>query len=405
MEKEMVGVTFMSRFVIPRSSVFQKYMDYIDREEAVRNDNWMQYSAYTDFYMDNPEKQPVSLQPERTSALFTSTLDSLSPEQKRALKERFQLAQKNQSPMWQNVISFDNRFLQEYGIYDSKTGMVDINRLREITRASMDVFLKKEKMQGAVWSAAVHYNTDNLHVHIAVVEPHPSRPKMANGEYRGKIKLSSIDAAKSCVVNRIADQSLQLNQINQIIRENMISGAIPQIHNDRKLERQYRKIFQQLPHDRRLWKYNMTAMTHLRPEIDRLSSLYLNTYCQKDMQRLDKLLQRQADFWKKAYGSGEKQAGRYQQYKETKMKDLYTRLGNSILRTMREESSEESSNVTKRVVPRRSSMQTKSPIFDLKRALRREVNYTNQQVYEQLMQDINRAASQEKQDVWEDINL
>ena len=105
MEQELVGVTFMSRFVIPRSSVFQKYMDYIDAEEAVRNDNWMQYSAYTDFYMDNPEKQPVSLQPERTSALFTSTLDSLSPEQKQALKGRFRLAQKNKSPMWQNVIS------------------------------------------------------------------------------------------------------------------------------------------------------------------------------------------------------------------------------------------------------------------------------------------------------------
>ena len=92
----------------------------------------------------------------------------------------------------------------------------------------------------------------------------------------------------------------------------MISGAIPQIHKDRKLERQYRKIFQQLPHDRRLWKYNMTVMTHLRPEIDRLSKLYLDAYCQKDMQRLDRLLQRQTDFWKKAYGSGDKRAGRYQ---------------------------------------------------------------------------------------------
>ncbi len=401
MEQELVGVTFMSRFVIPRSSVFQKYMDYIDREEAVRNDNWMQYSAYTDFYMDNPEKQPVSLQPERTSALFTSTLDSLSPEQKQALKGRFRLAQKNKSPMWQNVISFDNRFLQEYGIYDPKTGMVDINRLREITRASMDTFLKKEKMQGAVWSAAVHYNTDNLHVHIAVVEPYPSRPKMANGEYRGKIKLSTIDAAKSCVVNRVADQSLQLNQINQIIRENMISGAIPQIHKDRKLERQYRKIFQQLPHDRRLWKYNMTVMSHLRPEIDRLSSLYLKAYCQKDMQQLDRLLQRQADFWKKAYGSGDKRAGRYQQYRETKMKDLYTRLGNSILRAMREESSSSKKGGGGSSSAHRSSAPAKSPIPDLKRALRKEVNYTNQQVYEQLMRDVNRVARQEKGAGWE----
>lgn len=82
-------------------------------------------------------------------------------------------------------------------------------------------------------------------------------------------------------------------------------------------------------------------MAHLRPEIDRLSSLYPNAYCQKDMQRLDKLLQQQADFWKKAYGSGDK------------------------------------------------------------RALRKEVNYTNQQVYEQLMRDVNRAARQEKGAGWE----
>ena len=224
---------------------------------------------------------------------------------------------------------------------------------------------------------------------------------MANGEYRGKIKLSTIDAAKSCVVNRVADQSLQLNQVNQIIRENMISGAIPQIHKDRKLERQYRKIFQQLPHDRRLWKYNMTVMSHLRPEIDRLSKLYLDTYCQKDMQQLDKLLQQQADFWKKAYGSGDKRAGRYQQYRETKMKDLYTRLGNSILRAMREESSGSKKGGGNSSSVRRSSAPAKSPIPDLKRALRKEVNYTNQQVYEQLMRDVNRVARQEKGAGWE----
>ena len=32
MEQELVGVTFMSRFVIPHSFVFQKYMAYIVRE-------------------------------------------------------------------------------------------------------------------------------------------------------------------------------------------------------------------------------------------------------------------------------------------------------------------------------------------------------------------------------------
>lgn len=408
MKQEVPGVTLMSKFVIPHSSVFQSYMDYIDREEAVRNETWTQYSAYTDFYMDNPEKQRSNLLPEHTSALFTAGMDSLSQKQKKVLKGRFQQAQRNHSPMWQNVISFDNRSLQEYGIFDPRTGDTDISRLREITRASMNVFLKKEKMEGAVWSAAVHYNTDNLHVHIAIAEPHPSRPKMENGEYRGKVKLSSIDAAKSCVVNHIADQSLQLNQINQIIRQNMISGAVQQIHQDQKLEQQYWRIFRQLPHDRRLWKYNMTVMTHLRPEIDRLSRLYLDTYCQKDMQQLDGLLKRQGEFWKRAYGSGDKQAGRYQQYRETKMKDLYTRLGNSILRAMRETAKDSGKSHECRPVfspVRHSAVCSKSPIPDLKRMLHKEVNFVNQQVYDQLMREVGQAALREqgKQQEVEDL--
>lgn len=35
--------------------------------------------------------------------------------------------------------------------------------------------LVNEGLENAVWSGAIHYNTDNLHVHVAVVEPVPQR--------------------------------------------------------------------------------------------------------------------------------------------------------------------------------------------------------------------------------------
>ena len=78
------------------------------------------------------------------------------------------------------------------------------------------------------------------------------------------------------------------------------------------------------------------------------------------------------------------------------MKDLYTRLGNSILRAMREESSSSKKGGGGSSSAHRSSAPTKSPIPDLKRALRKEVNYTNQQVYEQLMRDVNASPDRRK---------
>lgn len=83
------------------------------------------------------------------------------------------------------------------------------------------------------------------------------------------------------------------------------------------------------------------------------------------------------------------------------MKDLYTRLGNSILRAMREEAVNRQKEPGFSSFSRRSAAPTKSPIPDLKRALRRAVNYTNQQVYEQLMRDASRASDQEKGAGWE----
>ena len=116
------------------------------------------------------------------------------------------------------VLSFDNRWLKQNGLYNPLTKQVEAAKLKEYTRAAMDKLLEKEALKGsAVWSAAIHYNTDNIHVHIAATEPLPTRPiKVIGGreEYKGRFKQSSIDAAKSAAVNRILDQKRE----NQMIR-------------------------------------------------------------------------------------------------------------------------------------------------------------------------------------------
>lgn len=162
------GCIVKTKFVTPDSGAFFGYIDYIDRENAVRNDHISSYSVYAD-YMDNPHK---------TSDLFTNSSDHLSYSEKKKLQNVYSLAQERRSLMWQSVISFDNRWLEKNGLYDSKTKILDTKRLMNYTRNSVNSMLKSEGLENAVWSAAIHYNTDNLHIHIATVEPNPTREKI-----------------------------------------------------------------------------------------------------------------------------------------------------------------------------------------------------------------------------------
>jgi hypothetical protein len=153
-------------------------------------------------------------------------------------------------------------------------------------------------------------------------------------ERRGKLKQSTLDKMKSTVANRIVDRSETLNRINQIIRENIIAARPDDAFiKDRELQQAFMDIYKKLPADKRQWKYNMNGMKELRPEIDRLSRMYIDHYHAKDFHDLQLELDKEQAYLKSVYGSGKKE--KYMDYRKNKMQDLYTRLGNSILTEMR----------------------------------------------------------------------
>lgn len=169
-------------------------------------------------YMGDDEKQ---------GSLFTIEADQLEENMKQKLKDAFTKAEKNGSPLWQDVISFDNAWLEKQGTFISKTGELDEAKIRNVIREAMNVMLEEEQMKDtSVWSAAIHYNTNNIHIHIATVEPIPSREKkrILNKEtnqweeqYRAKRKQGTQDKMKSKVANMILDRSESRNRINEII--------------------------------------------------------------------------------------------------------------------------------------------------------------------------------------------
>ena len=170
--------------------------------------------------------------PNKTSGLFTSEKDNLSEDEKMQLKEIFEQAQSNESVMWQTVISFDNRWLKQNGIISKNDDAIDEAKLKEVARGGVNRMLEAEKLDNAVWSGAIHFNTDNIHIHIATVEPVPMREKKEytqyeyayqkgkrirkpildeNGkpltkmEYKGRFKAKSIEKCKSYVVNELVN--------------------------------------------------------------------------------------------------------------------------------------------------------------------------------------------------------
>ena len=180
---ETPGLVAVTKFVRPGSKTFASYINYMDRDEAIKGGNVRaSYSAYSEEYMGNPEK---------STGLFSMDYDQLSADTAQIYKEQFQKAQDDGSLLWQTVISFDNRWLEELGIYDSSTQELDEARIRGMTRIFM-------KTLTGMWAdisnttkartAAVHYNTDNIHVHIAIVDPESEREKVKDGKYAGEPK-------------------------------------------------------------------------------------------------------------------------------------------------------------------------------------------------------------------------
>ena len=335
MAKMKAGVVVVTRFVDKQLELakkarsrqlqtFQSYIDYIDRPDAARNENYQKYSMYND-YMSNPKK---------TSGLFTMEKDRLSESDIKTLKQAFQKAYDNDSIMWQTVISFDNRFLAKQGIYIPATGQLDENQLQECTRNMMANALKREGIaESAIWSASIHYNTDNIHIHVATVEPIPTRKKCVhNGKERprGMLCPKTISGMKSDVVNTLLQRDR--SYVDELVRRRMVQGKrLQSSFDDFEMRKMFLSIYRKLPDDRRKWFYNYHDIAHLKPLIDKMSRYYIQTYHKDDFAEFQKTILHEQEIFKLAYGGNG-----YERYAENKMKDLYTRMGNAILAEMRE---------------------------------------------------------------------
>lgn len=373
----MVGVINKVKFIRNGSSKFKNFIDYIDRSEATRKKNFDKYSAYNN-YMGNPEK---------IGSLFTKDKHSLTEKEVKKLKKDFDKAQSNGSNIWQEVFSFDNEFLEANGLYDSENGALDEEKIQEATRRAMEELSKREGFKDLTWSASLHYNTDNIHVHIASVEINPSRE-------RGKFKPKTLYNMKSSFVNSLLDKQKDLDKINLLIRDNLIQGKKEMsFKEDIEMRKMVKEIVQKLPSDKRQWHYNYNSMQEVRPLIDNLTKYYIETYKKDEFKELVDRLEKEDKFYKEVYG---KRKVETTTYKDNKIQDLYTRMGNTILKEIKEYVKEEDlksqkkfENLQERWERNKNIIITKQSISMMKKSLNNDINsMKNQREYEKLQSSI-----------------
>src|SRR5699024_12186676 len=108
-----------------------EYEYYIDRDENkvkqhIHNEHdkdSQNESQVFHSFMDYKENE------QKGGEMFTSKKNNLTQSDKKTLKEGFKKAQENGSPLWQDVISFDNEWLEEQGLYDPTTHSVDEDKM------------------------------------------------------------------------------------------------------------------------------------------------------------------------------------------------------------------------------------------------------------------------------------
>ena len=370
------AVVIKSKFIAGTASgtSFSDYLNYMDRAET--HDKTNDFEKYQD-YMSNEEK---------STGLFTLSKDSLNDEDKFYYKDEFKKAQENGSVLWQDVISFDNDWLKENGVLNEKN--IDNKQIQDATRSAVQDMLKKEGMiDSAIWTGAIHYNTDNIHVHVAIVQTRDFKE-------RGKRKQGSIDSMKSKVANKIKDRSKHNEKLNVFIRERVIDSKrndpLISLKNkvmNRDMVRQFKQIHTQLPEDKRLWRYNMNALKEVRPEIDKLTKLYIEKNFKNEFKDFQQQLDKEVEVHKRMYGN----SANSEQYRETKMNDLYTRMGNTILKEMSEYDRGQAELTRKRnKKPSRLIVQRdlNRAVFTVNQFVRTDLQHSkNQRAYEQLQHE------------------
>lgn len=311
------AITFMLQYTEPTA----RYVDYTNRDEAVQLTNELELenrmqgmellteSEITKIRQDVPELQlnfedyigymnrsyATGKQTEEVTAIFTQDTNHLQRSKVSELKEKLNQAYQNGSLLWQGVISFDNQFLAQEGLYDLATRQVDQQAIKAVVREALPKMIDRENLSdSAFWWANIHLNTDNIHVHFGLSEVESNREQIfyqprGRMEYKGNFSQKTIDRLKSEVFHGLLHENTRSNIIRkEQVLVNLKSQLLDQVFRDNQVRTATEKNFLEQAYNHlplsKKWRYSSNARDFAVSKffLDR----YLDSYLKHDGREL-----------------------------------------------------------------------------------------------------------------------
>ncbi|TYV33090.1 MobP2 family relaxase [Listeria monocytogenes] len=347
------GIFYHSKFVVGGNAGALKYAD--DKDKLPDH---LASSLFLN-YMDNPQK---------ASGLINMDGRYVTLEERKQYTNWFDEAEAKGSLLWQDLFSFDHSWLSEHGMYDERTGTFDLMRISKAIIASEKYVIEQEGYQRPVGCFAFHTNTDNLHAHFSLMELEPSREMgyfdvvdKETGEIKremqpiGKRDKKTIKGARRIFANKLLHHDEELTKITSLIRDTIV-GTVKEkeVFLDPTLEEAFLALYQRLPNQRNRWTYGYAKGQKFLDPLNHLIQLHLDKFYASEYIELVSTISKLDKNYRATYhGESDAQTFGFKEksgaiqvemdripddgkgFKENKLTDLYTRLGNAILREVK----------------------------------------------------------------------
>lgn len=270
----------------------------------------------------------------------------------------------------------------------------------------MNRMIKDENMNPyqTRWMANIHYDTDNIHIHISTTELKNTRKIMTNEngkeEIKGKRRKKTLENMKSTFSNSLLDSTKYLENITQVRNDLYHNFKIKT--DELETLQAIKKLKKQLPVSKKHWQYNNKEVKHLQPDIDKITTSIVNRNNVNSYNQYMESISYVANFYKEIYGENSKALN----YIDNKNNELKQRLGNKLLKELKKVDYDKKRNekITKNiyrhstkndsfnnkvVAKTNKSIVTKRDLYKIDKAINDETkDYLNQIEYEKLQRKI-----------------
>ena len=265
---------------------------------------------------------------EKSDGLFDATRDKLTTDEINQFREYEKISKKEGCPKYIGIASFDNDFLRENNLIIGD--QINIPAIKNAARKGMNALINKsDKLiaSNCYWTAAIHTNTDNVHIHYQLLEYHRLENRCKTRKDKDMIERSAMESLISVMAT-----SLNANDLTKNLTEYERNILMKQVkYNFSNSLAKIEELTEKLPNNRG-WQYNRLDKS-TQNQIDNCIRSIISENAELTQQYKNYLTKIEAvqNNSKRRYGEG----SHYTDYKETRLhgKDgFYSRVGNSFLK-------------------------------------------------------------------------